>query len=228
MLRLFKTGRLSPQVTTLLKGGSALYLGYLFGIKQFAQDFVATSEALRRRFEEPMYQTLDPMFFREMKTTTRKGGSGLEEWACETTDLLTTRVKARFRVFPNDQVLAQMGMTNLPALVYDAIPFSFVLNWLIPVGQYLSALDALQGIEDLRWYYTTKKTQQSFCVYPKWGTSKATYLWEETTRSSVGRNLKPPFPRFEPSKYASNVATAVALLGALRKTPHIDRTIIRI
>lgn len=175
-----------------------------------------------------MYQTLDPMFFQEMKTTTRKGGSGSEEWICETTDLLTTRVKAQFRVIPNDQVLAQMGMTNLPALVYDAIPFSFVLNWLIPVGQYLSALDALQGIEDLRWYFTTKATQQSFCRYPKWGTSKATFLWEKTTRSDVKRTLKPPLPRFEPSKYASNVATAVALLGALRKSPHVDRTIIRI
>lgn len=175
-----------------------------------------------------MYLTLDPMSYHERQITTRKGNTGNEAWACETADLITTRVKARYRVFPNDQVLAQMGMTNLPALVYDFIPFSFVLNWLIPLGTYLATLDALQGVTDLRWYYTTKRTQQSFVTYPAWGSAKATYFWEEVARSGVSTVLKPPLPRFELSKNASNVVTAVALLGALRKNTAVERTIVRI
>lgn len=229
-LRAYKRKKrgLAPEVNPLVKGASAVYLGYMFGLRQFADDFSAVSESLRRRFEDPMYLTLDPMSFHERQYTSRKGGTGNERWACETADLLSTRVKARYRVFPNDQVLAQMGMTNLPALVYDFIPFSFVLNWLIPLGTYLATLDALQGVTDLRWYYTTKRTQQSFVTFPAWGDAKATYLWEEVARSGVKTELKPPFPRFELSKNASNVVTAVALLGALRKNTAVERTIVRI
>lgn len=41
--------------------------------------------------------------------------------------------------------LAQLGITNPAELVWELVPYSFVVDWFLPVGNYLSAFDAALG-----------------------------------------------------------------------------------
>lgn len=217
-----------PLAKAAFTGASAIYLGYLFGLRQFVQDFDAVSKALRRRFDDPIYQDVyfSKNFFDEV---TREGNRKTpEHWRSIASSTSAYKVRARYRVFPNEQVLAQMGMTNPLAMIYDFIPFSFVLNWMIPIGKYIAALDALEGISDFRWYYTRKDGYMNWVTNPTLSSDPAYYTMEAMYRSGVNTNLNVRFPRFEPSRFSSNVLTGVALLGALNNKPSTGRAILRI
>lgn len=225
--QLEKAASFHPLARAAFKGASVLYLGYLFGLRQFAQDLAAVSEVLRRRFDDPMY--LQGGFTKHLwDEKTRVGNVGsISEWKAVTTSQVTHRIRYRFRVFPNQQALAQMGMTNPLAIAYDYIPFSFVLNWIIPIGKYIAALDALEGISDLRWYYTTQESEYTIGYYPRYNNATAFYKIDRIMRSGVKQTLKPRFPTFEPSTSANNVLTGVALLGALKKNPVVANAMLR-
>lgn len=40
----------------------------------------------------------------------------------------------------------QLGLLNVPAVAYELTPFSFVLDWFLPLGTYLSNLDSTSGL----------------------------------------------------------------------------------
>jgi hypothetical protein len=43
--------------------------------------------------------------------------------------------------------LASMGITNPLSIGWELVPFSFVVDWALPVGKYLESLDAMLGYE---------------------------------------------------------------------------------
>lgn len=53
------------------------------------------------------------------------------------------------------QDLARNGLTNPAVVAWDLVPFSFVLDWLLPVGRVLNALDAQVGFNYLGGSHTT-------------------------------------------------------------------------
>lgn len=59
-------------------------------------------------------------------------------------------VYAQISVLPDLEFLtsaSRMGITNPLYVAWDAIPLSFVADWIIPVGQYLNGFDALLGMK---------------------------------------------------------------------------------
>lgn len=59
------------------------------------------------------------------------------------------RLKCRV-VNPRFHELQQLGVTNPALFAWEVIPFSFVFDWFVGVGDYLEGLTALHGIELLR------------------------------------------------------------------------------
>jgi hypothetical protein len=58
------------------------------------------------------------------------------------------RFVLRYRLaFPLRSFLAQTGFTNPINLVWEILPFSFVVDWFIPIGPYLEAFSAFDGLE---------------------------------------------------------------------------------
>lgn len=45
------------------------------------------------------------------------------------------------------RTLAQLGITNPLQVAWELVPFSFVADWLLPVGSYLDTLDATVGLK---------------------------------------------------------------------------------
>jgi len=50
--------------------------------------------------------------------------------------------------------LSQLGFTNPVNLLWEIIPYSFVVDWFIPIGPYLESMSAPHGLEFLRGYKT--------------------------------------------------------------------------
>lgn len=64
------------------------------------------------------------------------------------TDTLTTNLILNWTSTPSGEFLGNLqtlGITNPAALVWELTPFSFVIDWFISVGDYLSTLDAFIG-----------------------------------------------------------------------------------
>ena len=121
-------------------------------------------------------------------------------------------------VNPNVLLAKQLGLTNPAQVAWDAVPFSFVVDWFLPVNKYLSAFDASLGV-NLGPVTVSKscQTEGSFSI-ADWvsipprvgaGSSKA-YLFRRT----VG--AMPPMPSFSdrlvmPTGSLWQAATSVAL-----------------
>lgn len=64
-------------------------------------------------------------------------------------DWVDTRVKYTLRYRIDSRLksfLSQTGFTNPVNLIWEILPYSFVLDWFIPIGNYLSNLSAYDGL----------------------------------------------------------------------------------
>lgn len=63
---------------------------------------------------------------------------------------VTYSVLTKTSVIPKDPFMktaSQYGITNAPLILWEALPYSFVADWIFDVGGYLESLGALNGLE---------------------------------------------------------------------------------
>lgn len=60
-----------------------------------------------------------------------------------------------------------LGLTNPLEIAWEVVPFSFVVDWFVPVGNFLSTLDATLGFQ----FLSGSKTQLRKCTYDFVGVS---------------------------------------------------------
>jgi hypothetical protein len=124
------------------------------------------------------------------------------------------RAKARYRIaLPEIKSLQELGLLNLPQVLWEVTPYSFVFDSLINIGEVLESMDALTGVTDLR-YYTT--TMQKCSAWITFAGGTGTYQQEYFTRSATQTNLPMPKLRFKQSGGMVKALNLVALLRQLR------------
>lgn len=70
-----------------------------------------------------------------------------EVWTKDMLGVKTVRVVGDVRVTnPNLFLANKLGLTNPAAVLWDAIPFSFVVDWFLPVNKFLNSFDDSLGI----------------------------------------------------------------------------------
>lgn len=129
------------------------------------------------------------------------------------------------------QQFSQLGLTNPLEVLWERVPYSFVLDWLIPVGSWISSLDA-----DLGWKFEVGSASRKLSVtwqggQPRWlgpGLSpwtftsiSRTYLgkYDTMTRSVYYYRPWPDLPRPRNPFTPKRTANALALLAtALERT----------
>jgi hypothetical protein len=62
---------------------------------------------------------------------------------------------------PNVALAAQLGLINPVSVAWQLVPFSFVVDWFVNLGELLSAYDGLLGCITLDPYYTTLRRSSS-------------------------------------------------------------------
>lgn len=123
------------------------------------------------------------------------------------------RAAARFTlVNQNVALLNQLGLLNPASVAWDAVPYSFVLNWFLPVGQMLNSLTDFVGYDVSDAYFTTKTTKRADgSVYERIpDTSKYTWYGRYGQRVQVLRKLGLP-----PYKLPSPALPTISLTKAL-------------
>lgn len=140
-------------------------------------------------------------------------------------------VKYRVTATITDQLmedLNRLGVTNLASGAWEAIPFSFVVDWFLPIANWINRLDALQGWEVSSITKTTfSKVTHSFVGYVG-GTTHDGWTWEDEVvnweknvvaceREILTSVPDMPFPHFKNPISSMHIANAIALFTQLRK-----------
>lgn len=139
---------------------------------------------------------------------------------------LETRTKygLRFKVdSPLTAFLAQTGFTNPVNLAWEILPFSFVVDWFLPIGPWLETLSAWHGMSFIDGYRTTFTKQETALALavnqPHPGNT--TILWREDVRYTrnwvklsrvrLSTFPVPAFPSWKNGVSPLHTANAIAL-----------------
>jgi len=153
------------------------------------------------------------------------GGSYISRVVTEETVKTSVKIGANIRVVnPNANLVREVGLINPLSVAWEAVPFSFVVDWFSNVGQVLDSATEFVGLEITQAYTTvftrTRRTEtslSSYSAHPEWFSSES----HSKAGIFVDRSLGISSPSFyiKPFKGFSVIrgATAVALLTTFLK-----------
>lgn len=121
------------------------------------------------------------------------------------------------------------GLNNPAVVAWELVPFSFVVDWFLPIGDLLGSLTAFSGLEFHSGYITgyhrhdTVKRLTPDSVYQSGATSYQTLATSvgstciefDFTRTKITSFPSMPFPEFKDPRSFSHATSAVALLQSL-------------
>lgn len=125
---------------------------------------------------------------------------------------------------PNAYLAANLGLANPALVAWDAVPFSFVVDWFVPINKYLAAFDSRIGFTLANAFQTHSvkaMSQQRFKIYnPPSTTLRVATSWRVQRRLGAGDrpSLSARIPPLSGSLWraATGVALAITSLSKLR------------
>lgn len=151
-----------------------LWLEYSYGWAPLIGD---VHTMLNKTFGVP--NTVVRASFRSQTSVSTSGPDNLTKF--NDVELRRTDVSARVRVTANApelQALAQYGINNPALLAWEMIPYSFVVDWFLPVGNYLEDLLSCSGLSFSDETTSIKRQNSSTRIY--YADAKNTASWRYT------------------------------------------------
>lgn len=129
------------------------WLGYSYAVRPLLADVFGAVKALEKRHERPTLVTVRAQSTEEVDIELATA-NGVVKYPDFGRDVFLTlrgaygaRAKITFEVDnPILYTLSTLGLTNPLTVAYELIPFSFVLDWFIPVGDFIGSLVPPQGV----------------------------------------------------------------------------------
>lgn len=140
------------------------------------------------------------------------------------------RIKSAYDSLIN--TLSSLGFANPNSLAYELIPFSFVVDWFIPIGNYLANQDAFNGLSIdkatktvlTKQYYIFEREFLNDPAEPYYALVSGGVTGFVTERFTCNRTLMSDVPvlptpdfQFTINTLKRNALTAIALIIQLRK-----------
>lgn len=219
-LRQLKRGDMKGVFNTLnvkpkqLRGSvSNRWLELQYGWRPLIQDLYGSVEELQMGLQRPRYRKLkvhktDENRFERIDTL--QVGVNRRKAVIDSRSKTTVKVVAYLK--QSSTVSNRLGFTNPVNLAWELLPYSFVIDWLIPIGDWLNSLDAAIGLEEIYGTVTTK--YKSICTN---SFGPMYYLYEYYGRSVFYGLPNAPLPVYKPSLGVSQIANALALLSQLKR-----------
>lgn len=120
-------------------------------------------------------------------------------------------------ILKEKNVVSLSGLTDLTSVAWELVPYSFVVDWAIPIGEYLQARGLAQSLSGT--FVTSKKTYSSWsgaqnvgALVTHWGKHSAVSI---TLTRTVSNSLSVPLPEVVPLNEMvswKRAANALALL----------------
>ncbi|DAD50220.1 maturation protein [ssRNA phage Gerhypos.4_32] len=191
------------------------WLQYQYGIRPMMQDLYGTTDLLASKIRTGMWLHVKTSLNEQARKSVTERGGFYGNVVIDKAYIWSGKALARYKVTdPSLKTLAQCGISNPALLFWELIPYSFVVDWLFPVGDFLSSLDALNGVTTLQ-VGTGMKCTQIVVIRTSGGESVQTRT--TTDRSTVRTNLSFPKLSYQPSTSLKAVVNGLALLSQLRK-----------
>jgi hypothetical protein len=188
-------------------------LMYSFGVAPLVGSVFDSYMALKHRIEGPVYfkhvQTA-----REVNVGTVSGG-GIEKTS-------TMTVKCFAKVYVQYRAGPMITIGNPLSIAWELVPYSFMFDYMIPIGETLMALDALAGVVDMFGTVTTRKWlwEEAHAVdgffssgfNMEEGATPGTRDFYRHERQFITSIPLPPFPKWKPSASYKKLMHSVSLL----------------
>lgn len=127
---------------------------------------------------------------------------------------------------PTEQSLSKLGISNPTLLAWELLPYSFVADWFLPIGDWLQTLDATNGLTFKAGSYTYFRSweENTSTTFDYGNASYRNQGWQISGTKKVTVRRVPisgfpsaPFPSFKNPVSTSHVASAMALLLQLKR-----------
>jgi hypothetical protein len=191
------------------------WLQYQYGLKPLMSDIYGSAEALATKIRDGF-----PMYVRSSDEDKAEGTEILldrDSLPYSASYERTRKMKAVARYVIRDAALkqlSQIGISNPALLAWELFPYSFVIDWVFPVGNFLSSIDSLNGTSNLVVNRSTRETYKMTSVIVG---AKSVYFSDSRNRAVATTNLAMPSLSYQPSSSLSAVANGLALLRQLRR-----------
>jgi len=221
VLRGLKRGDYSSVFDTLglrrkkLRGTiSNRWLELRYGWMPLIQDLHGSVQELQAAMQRPRFRKISVRKVEEAKDTRKEF---FHDYAGQIryynrTGQAKTVVKVVCYLRQDSLAAVRLGLTNPAALAWELLPYSFVIDWLIPIGDWLNSLDACVGVIGAYGTVTTKTKTISEVSYG------AQHNFEKTYSREVFNDIPGPvLPSYSPSLGVGRIANALALLSQLKR-----------
>jgi len=210
------------------------WLALKYGWQPLMEDIYGSCEALAKRNEGPAYVTTS---YKAQLTEPFKSFNQTHDGG---THYTTTKVKGKTETFFRQSVtyykspspasaLSKLGITNPTLLAWELIPYSFVVDWFLPIGSWLGTFDATLDLTFHSGYETIFSRCQA--TYEKTVTGKySNYVddWFQYARMNdiyckrtpLTSFPSPCIPHFKNPVSLVHMANGIALLTSVFSKRH--------
>lgn len=195
------------------------WLELQYGWLPLLQDVMSGAQFLAHQLSVPIMQTV--RVSREKKGSVT--WSGTAGWRYDKSEILSrSSIKATIA----EKDIAQLsGLTDPASVAWELVPYSFVVDWFIPIGAYLSARGLSQALTGT--FVTSKTYRERHSGFIPFGQNitgltyqGSAYLEQGTMSRTLASNLAIPLPSMKPLiKVASwkHCVNAIALLTSFQR-----------
>lgn len=221
LLKRHKAGRQRGQIDSA-STISSINLQFNYGIKPLAQDMGTAVAELKAAI------TVKPPFVeghlrrRDLQTNVgfiKPSSSLISRWASSTVSVettLRTTWRAYFHTPSLTTVLADHGMLNPASLAWELMPYSFVIDWWVNVGDILSSLDNLLLYQSLMVIDSTStKRRELAATRPNSAvlTNGIAFRMDRTDSRQAPQSISlVATPQYKPSLSKQHIANGLSLL----------------
>lgn len=198
-IRQFKSGSVRSQKYN----SQALANNWLeiqYGWKPLLSDVYGSAELLAKSLDRPETKTVH-ISISKVKCKVETIYYGFSDCLVVTRDLRTLSTCKKSITYSitsqGSRVLAEVGISNPVLLAWELVPFSFVVDWFLPIGNYLSTIDATAGCSFVRGTRSTR-----------WSCDN---LFTGIGRQNNGANGNWTYSGYGSGKYESAIVTRSAL-----------------
>lgn len=215
-----------PKPKKVRQNAASIWLEINYGWKPLLSDIHGGLQSLATALNQPDVETFECEGKASSSSfSTQRFVNGSSDWKTDFTwDILTksaSKVGVHYRIANGNIVqAARLGLTNPALVAWEVVPFSFVVDWFVPVGNFLTQLSAYHGLEFVSGYQTeiVRKTAM-------WGGSNAAPHGSVTRGSTTARLVHMRRKKLSSFPYAglivkdpfsvSHAITSVALLQSV-------------
>lgn len=138
-----------------LMGIADNYLLYQFGVKPLIQDVLDGARSYGYKAGRPKSIRVSV----SRKNTSRTPGPSHGFWSCPCD---SSYGKSIVCYLETDNIVDESGLLDLPSIAWERIPYSFVVDWWVPVGTYLSALHTARLVSNSSAIFCRTETTKIF------------------------------------------------------------------